>query len=105
MSVTAQLPDGREIVYYFREGTLVGAAETRIRDACLVRGGLITNPDGVVMFPEEHLHSGTVYLFKSSEGRSPICNHCSQLRSCSVISLSYTVLTAVYLLVIIAFQS
>ncbi len=69
MSVTARLPDGREKTFTFREKTAVGAAESLIRDACIVRGGLITNPDGYVMLPDELLHSGTVYLFSDCEGQ------------------------------------
>ena len=70
MSVTAQLPDGRERVYNFPEGTSVGAAVTLIRDACVLRGGLFTNSDGYVMLPDELLHPGTVYLFSDCEGQS-----------------------------------
>jgi hypothetical protein len=69
MSVTALLPGGREEIYTFAEGTSVGAAVTLIRDACIVRGGLITIRDGnVAMLPDERLHSGTDYLFSNCKG-------------------------------------
>ena len=69
MSVTARLPDGREEIYTFAEGTSVAAAESRIRDACIVRGGLITIRDGnVATLPDELLHPGTVYLFSNCQG-------------------------------------
>ncbi len=69
MSVTARLPDGRERIFNFRQGTPVGAAESRIRGACFVRGGLITNPDGIIMLPDELLQPETVYLFSDCEGQ------------------------------------
>ena len=69
MSVTARLPDGREKIYNFPERTPVVAAVSLIRDACLVRGGLMTKPDGNVMLLDERLHSGTAYLFSDCEGR------------------------------------
>ena len=69
MSVTARLPDGREEIDTFADGTAVGAALTLLRDAYVVRGGLITNPDGNVMLSNELLRADTAYLFSKCQGQ------------------------------------